>query len=449
MNLTFEEAAIAAGGKCSLKGKKISRVVIDNRKAVKNSLFFAIKGENRDGHDYAAAALKAGAAAVVCSRRVKGLPPEKAIFVKDTKAAFLAAAKYYAMKFPALKKCGVTGSNGKTTVKEMTAAILREKFKAAVLKSEKSYNNYAGVPLTLFKIRKKHRVLVLEAGMNHRGEIKGLVSGLGLDAALITNIGASHIGMTGSKRATALAKAEIFSGVKTGGYAVINAGDKYAGVLRAKARGLRVKTFGLRGKADVKAGFSAGSGELWVFDRKNRMRARLKGAYQAENAAAAAALAVLFGAGKAHVKEGLERFSMKGMLRWDEYRKNGALIIKDCYNANPDSFEAAINVLRDGRYSGIIMVTGDMLELGKYSPSSHEELGKSIAELAPEALLILGKMAAHVRRGFIKKAGKAAGAKVMVFKDKALLKKRLGVIAGKNKTVFIKGSRANRLEEVI
>jgi len=427
----------------SFKGHdvKAAGITADTRNIKKNYVFVAIKGEKNDGHDFAAEAARKGAIACITEKKIKGVP---CIIVDDTKEAIMNLGRYYAAKFNNLKTAAVTGSNGKTTTKELLGAFLQEVF--VTKKSEKSFNNYLGVPLTLFGLESETRALVLEMGMNHKGEISKLAQLTPLDAAIITNIGRAHIGNMGSQTKIAEAKAEIFEGLRKGGTAVLNGDDRYYKFLSNKA-GNKVVSFGMTAKADYRISSVKESVTGTKFSlNKVQMSTKLKGIHNIYNIAAAAAAAGVLGVDLSKVKKALTAFSMQGLMRFEEIKLKGASVINDSYNANPDSYAASLMALKQMKRKNLVIVSGDMLELGKDSPAMHREIGAKIAQIKPSALLIYGRFARDVEKGYVKGSGKK---KAVCFTDRQELKQALVPYLKKGNTVFLKGSRGNKLEEII
>jgi UDP-N-acetylmuramoyl-tripeptide--D-alanyl-D-alanine ligase len=428
---------------------KVRGISIDSRTIAAGEVFIAIKGDRTDGHKYVHDAVRRGAAAVIAERG------QADIIVKDTSDAMLMLAKYYAAKFKKTKIAAITGSNGKTTTKEMLAEMLGECFgRARVLKSEKSFNNHVGVPLTVFKMHGSLRSAVLEMGMNNPGEIARLAKAVKIDTVIITNIGTSHIGRLKSMANIAKAKAEIFGGASRGGYAVLPADDSYYPYLekKARARGLKIMSFGLGKNAKVRAEIikTGGSGTVFTLShggKKTELEMGVKGTHNVYDAAAAAAAALTLGADIASIRLALPKFKMQGSLRFDEKTIRGIRIIEDCYNANPDSFKAGLETLRSMGLRSIIVVSGDMLELGARSAKYHAEIGAMIARLGVKKLLVYGKYAGALISGFVKAGGSRAAA--AAFSDKDKMARALKEAARPGDTVYVKGSRGNKLEDII
>jgi UDP-N-acetylmuramoyl-tripeptide--D-alanyl-D-alanine ligase len=449
MNLSLNEIYRLFGKAPVKKDAWIKAVSTDSRTVKTGELFIAIKGPRIDGHEFIKDAVKKGAVEIIASSGKTG------ILVKDTTAAMLLLARYYAAKFKNAKIAAITGSNGKTTTKEMLAAMLCEALgKKRVLSSEKSFNNHIGVPLTVFKMKTGLRAGIFEMGMNNLGEISRLAAVLNIDTAVITNVGTSHIGRLKNTANIAKAKAEIFEGVAKGGRVVLNADDKYFNVLAKKAmsRGIKVISFGLGKNADVYAEVvkTGGSGTVFMLSadgRKEEMEMKLKGTHNVYNAAAAAAAALDMGAGIDDVKSALKKLTMGGSLRFDEKTIRGIRVIEDCYNANPDSFKAGLETLRSMDMHSLIIVSGDMLELGAASGKYHAVIGAMIARLGVRKLMVFGRYAGYVIKGYVKAGGSRHTASA--YKNKKKMAADLKAFAKPGDTVYVKGSRGNKLEEVI
>lgn len=441
MNLMLSE--IYSFLKKEFTGKDVSvrGISIDSRTIRRGEVFIAIKGEKMDGHDYIGSALNRGAAAALSEKQTGS---SRVITVKDTKRAMLELSHYYLRKFDGAFRAAVTGSNGKTTVKEICAVFLSRRHRT--VKSEKSYNNYVGVPLTLFKMERNTGALVAEAGMNHKGEIESLVKGAGFDAVAVTNTGTAHIGNLGSEKNIALAKAEILKGLKKGGVLVINAGGKYTPLI-TKMHGGRVVMFGIGVKADFRAENIRLKPDGSEFDVNGvKFVSRLPGTHNISNVLCAAALASEAGVGLKECAKALKNFRMKGMMRFESFKAGGYTVINDAYNANPDSFKAAIELLKTMGLKDLYMITGEMKELGRIAASAHTELGRQIADIEIKGLFCFGGFREKVRAGYLKEGGEAP---VFTCDDRAKLAREISNTAQKGAVLFFKGSRSNRLEEVI
>ncbi len=453
------EAARACGGRLLGVGggnPEFGGVSTDSRSIVAGELFIALRGENFDGHDFVRQVIEQGATgALVDETWLAQQGPDLAlplIGVADTRLALGTLAAVWRRRFP-IPLIGVTGSNGKTTVKEMCAAILREQVRLdgfdpalAVLATTGNLNNDIGVPLMLLRLRPAHRAAVIEMGMNHPGEIDYLTRIAAPTVALVNNAQRAHLEGLGSLAGVARAKGEIFNGLPRDGAAVINADDAQAGLWRelAGAAGIaRVIGFGIEQEAEVRATCQplAFGSRLVVATPQGALDIELKvpGLHNARNALAAAAATLAAGASLAAVSAGLAGYAgVKGRLQ-RRAAENGALLIDDTYNANPDSMRAAIDVLAalPGKK---IFVLGDMGEVGAQSGQFHDEIGGYAKSMGVDRLLALGEHAAAAVRNF--------GAGATHFKNAAALVEALRPQLDANTTVLVKGSRFMRMERV-
>jgi UDP-N-acetylmuramoyl-tripeptide--D-alanyl-D-alanine ligase len=405
-------------------------------------LFIALAGERFDAHDFLDQATTAGAAALLVADAGKlpaGIP---AVVVDDTRLALgrLAAAWRASFTLPVI---AVTGSNGKTTTKEMIAAILKAAFGAAVLSTRGNLNNDIGLPLTLLGLRASHRAAVIEMGMNHPGEIAYLAPIGSPTVALITNAQRAHLEGMGDLDEVAREKGSIFSGLPADGIAVINADDVYADFWRSMAGRRTVRTFSIDGAADVTGSVRQHGLEIGLDlvspEGLATLTLRIPGRHNARNAVAAAAACLAAGVPLAAVAEGLEAFSgVKGRLQ-RRAGKQGAEILDDTYNANPDSVRAGIDVLAStiGRK---LLVLGDMGEIGEASGQYHDEIGGYAKSQGVDRLFALGDQAQLAVRNF----GEGARHYCNVDKLIAAVDKELGP----ETTVLVKGSRFMKMERV-
>ncbi len=446
MMMTLHEAAhaIAAGAQGADAG--FSGVSTDSRTIAAGELFVALKGENFDGHAYVSEVLARGAAGALVSQEfAAGHPDLPLISVTDTRLALGALAAQWRGRF-AIPLIGITGSNGKTTVKEMCAAILRAQHGSAdaVLATVGNLNNDIGLPLTLLKLRASHRAAVIEMGMNHAGEIDYLTLLAQPSVALVNNAQRAHLEGLGSVQDVALAKGEIFAGLPADGVAVFNADDAQVEIWCELARDRRRLTFGIDQAADVRgqfAGHGLGS-DLALTTPWGAFKVTLAvpGLHNARNACAAAAATLAAGASVAAVREGLAGFAgVKGRLQRRAGRK-GALVVDDSYNANPDSMRAAIDVLAavPGKR---IFVMGDMGEAGAAAGQFHDEVGGYAKSHGIDRLFCLGEMSVAAARNF------GEGGQHFPRLDELL--RTLQSELGPQTTVLVKGSRFMRMERVV
>jgi UDP-N-acetylmuramoyl-tripeptide--D-alanyl-D-alanine ligase len=446
--MDLAEAARAVGGALRGEDVRFDAVSTDSRALRRGSLFVALRGERFDGHDFVAAAAGAGAAAALVDAAWAGAhadAPLPLVVADDARAALGRLAAAWRSRFP-IPLVALTGSNGKTTVKEMLASILREASgnPDAVLATQGNLNNDIGVPLMLLRLRGHHRFAVIEMGMNHAGEIAYLTRLARPTVALVTNAGQAHVEHLGSVEAVARAKGEIFESLRPEGTAVLNADDAHASLWRERVADHRVVDFGLDRPAAVSAAVTllADGAELDLRLPGGGCRARLSvpGRHNVRNALAAAAAAVALGVAPEAIGRGLTKFhGVAGRLATVTGR-NGARLIDDTYNANPQSMRAALEVLaqRPGRR---LFVMGDMGELGPDAPALHRGIGAAARELGVERLYALGE---HSREA------------VAAFGDGGRWYERIEELLAdiENElapgvTVLVKGSRFMRMERAV
>lgn len=418
-------------------------VSTDSRNVKAGNLFVALDGEHFDGHQFIGQALSGGAVAVMVNAAKAENISAPLVAVADTRRGLgdLAAAWRGQFKLPLI---AVTGSNGKTTVKEMLASICRAASSdKAVLATEGNLNNDIGVPQMLFRLNRDHRFAVIEMGMNHPGEIDYLTKLARPDVALVNNAQTAHLQGLGTVEAVARAKGEIFAGLSKDGVAVINADDPHASLWRSLAGTRRVIDFGLENGA-VSCNYSLrpdGSDlSLRTPAGTASVKLPLPGLHNVRNSLAATAGALALGIGLEQIVAGLEAcHGAKGRLQ----RKagcSGMKVIDDSYNANPGSVRAAIDVLaaQPGRR---IMVLGDMGELGDEAEGMHADIGRYAREKGIETFWTLGVMTRATVEAF--------GADGVNFGDVDALVSALQEKADSDLTVLVKGSRFMRMERVV
>lgn len=433
---------------------EIKGVSIDSRTIQEGELFVAIKGDRFDGHDFVPAVLQKGAWGALVERsmletRYASLGGLKNVLpVEDTLYALQEMAYMHRRKF-SFPVVGITGSNGKTTTKEMIASILKQK--GPVLKNEGNLNNHIGVPLTLLKLNGDHTAAAVEMGMSALGEIDTLARLVGPDVAVITNIGPAHLEFLGTLDTVAQAKSELLDHLKPGGTAVLNADDQYFEMLKKRSSG-RVLSFGIDREADVRATGIRQSRDsadftLEASGAKAQIHLRAVGKHNIYNALAAAAAALATGAPVDAVKKGLDDFMPAGM-RSELREVEGRTVLVDCYNANPASMEAALGALMSLRAGGqAIAVLGDMLELGSASVEAHRAVGAAAARLGADLVITVGPQGKHLTEGAVD-AGMAKDRALIAgshAEAAALLKKH----SRPGDAVLIKGSRGMKMEKVL
>ena len=446
--MTVQEAARALDAEWCGEDAFFTGVSTDSRMVGCGDLFVALKGKKFDGHEFVAVAKKKGAvAAMVCQgsetgNQESGIP---LILVKDTRLGLGQLAAYWRGRFT-VPLVAVTGSNGKTTVKEMIASILRQTAGSAdrVLATEGNLNNDIGVPQMLLRLRAQHAYAVIEMGMNHAGEIAYLTGLARPSVALITNAGTAHLEGLGSVEAVARAKGEVFEGLDQMGVAIINADDPYAPLWRKLAGSRRVVDFGLGAGATVSACYQLNllnsTMTLTLPDGVEEVELQVPGEHNVRNALAAAAATAAMGIGKETIALGLSRFSgVKGRMQ----KKRGlheAMVIDDSYNANPESVRAALAVLAavPGKK---ILVLGDMGELGGNAVVLHERIGEEARLAGVDRLFAVGELSAHTVAKF------GAGARHFERIEELLAEVRTQLTA--DVTVLVKGSRFMQMERVV
>lgn len=439
------EAAQALNAQAVGADVEITSVTTDSRKLAAGCLFVALKGPRFDGHTFAAQALAQGAAAVMVEAGAR-LDVSPALVVDDTRLALGRLAAWHRSRMPA-RLVAITGSNGKTSVKEMVAAILAEEVAAsggteAVLATAGNLNNDIGMPLTLLRLTPAHRYAVIEMGMNHPGEIDYLTRLARPDAALVNNALRAHLLGLGSVDAIARAKGEIYAGLGPDGIALINADDNYADYWRSLNPGRRIMRFGYADGADVRihGGTQAQAYSLDTPAGRINTSLNLPGEHNRRNAAAAAAAALALGASPQAVARGLASYQgTKGRLQVHPCIL-GARLIDDTYNANPDSTLAAIQVLAE--HAGTrILVLGDMGELGPEAEALHREVGEKAKAAGIDRMLCLGELSIHAVQGF--------GEGAMHFERIEELLAEIECALGPEVTVLVKGSRFMKMERVV
>ncbi len=442
MKRLLSEFAKACGGTLIGADRAYGNVSSDTRTIAAGDLFIALHGPRFNGNDFVAAAQAAGAAAAVVDR--PGGEGVARILVADTQSALTRAGGEWRRRF-AHPLVAVAGSNGKTTVKEMIAAILGTA--GPTLSTRGNFNNHIGVPLTLLRLTDDHRFAVIEVGANHPGEVAALNEIVQPDVGIVTNAGAEHLEGFGSLEGVARAEGELFAGLGPRATAVINADDEFAPLWRGMAPGAQA-SFGIRASADYRATDIEpsvdGQGFLTRFALiapagRAQIELRLAGMHNVLNATGAAAAAMTAGATLEQVRAGLAGMrAVAGRLQFKLAR--GAWIIDDSYNANPSSMHAAIDVLA-GLTGRRWLVIGDMGELGDHAERSHVELGRYAREHGVDRLFATGPLSALAVEAF--------GAGAQWFPDTTALAAALEPQLAADVRILIKGSRMNRLERVV
>jgi UDP-N-acetylmuramoyl-tripeptide--D-alanyl-D-alanine ligase len=437
--MSLQDAASMVEGKASGGNPGFTGVSTDTRTVRAGELFVALRGEKFDGHDFLDQAKKSGAVAAMVDRKLRGKAPLPVVVVDDTKLALGAMAKGWRSRFaPVL--IAVTGSNGKTTVKEMLAAILRRNAgNDAVLATAGNLNNDIGLPLTLLRLRDEHRWCAIELGMNHKGEIAYLADIAQPTVALVNNAQREHLEFMNSVDEVAAENASVYDAVPQHGVAVVNADDAHAAVFRKAAGKRRVIDFGLESKALVSGRHTLKglTSEIDIRTPAGEAHATLAipGVHNVRNALAAAACAHAAGIGMKIIGEGLSAFRPYTGRLQIKTAIGGATVIDDTYNANPDSVRAAIDVLA-ACPAPTVLVLGDMGEVGEKGSEFHREVGAYARARKVTHLLALGEATRHAVEAF--------GDGGRHFDTLEAL-----VASIQGRSILVKGSRFMRMERVI
>ncbi len=450
--LTLNQIALAVHGRLKGAGidgeSTVTELCTDSRKIKKGCLFLPLVGETFDGHDYIAASLEMGAAGCITAREVEDpLPGKFYIQVEDTQDALRDLATFYRRMFP-IPVVAVTGSVGKTTTKDMVAAVLGEKYR--VLKTDGNFNNNIGLPLTVLRLNRSHQVAVLEMGMNHFGEIDYLTRIARPDVAIITNIGDAHIENMGSRENTLKAKSEIFNGMTSLGKVVLNGDDP---LLRT-----------LEGKLEQEITWCGGGENCpWrITDLQEHWQDHMEcvlhtpttswdqtipglGSHMIYPATMAAAVGRMFGVTDEQIRRGILEFEPTKMRMAILHRGNNITILNDTYNANPQSMRAAVDILAKQACDYRIAVLGDMLELGDLGPGLHEGVGRFLGQVGIDCLVTVGKLGECIADG-----AESAGCKeIYRCANQAEAQIALAAVLRPGSTILVKASRGMKFEHLV
>jgi UDP-N-acetylmuramoyl-tripeptide--D-alanyl-D-alanine ligase len=443
MLLTSTFLAAACGAQVSGPQRTFDSVVTDSRMSCEGGLFVALRGENFDGNQYVAQAIAAGARGVLVSSKVTLNSDVCVLTVDDTLLALQAMARAHRARFTG-HVVGITGSNGKTTTKQLAASVLRAHFgESTVLATEGSLNNHFGVPLTLLRLTAQHRAAVIEMGMNHFNEISLLTRIAQPHVAVITNAAPAHLEGVGSMMGVAKAKGEIFEGLVPSGVAVINADDEYNAYWRVVAREFTQYEFGVASRGHVTGVLDTSAPFEIVWrgtDHPVVVNLPLRGTHNRMNALAVAAVARALDIPNSALKQGLESANNVAGRLTELTLGSGVTVLDDSYNANPASMRAAAHVLCDAP-SPRVLVLGDMAELGANSAALHRQLAVYIAALPIDRVLTCGAKFAAVNDAF---EGKATS-----FTDVASLGAELGASATAGTTILVKGANSMQMWRVL
>ncbi len=437
--MRLSQAAEIVNGALHGEDAVFNDVSKDTRSIRRGDLYIAIKGERFDGHAFVEQAQQAGAAGALVQQQQNVALPQ--IDVPDTLAALGKLAASWRQRFDGVL-IGLTGSNGKTTVKEMCRHILQQHAnEQAVLATEGNLNNDIGMPLTLLKLRPHHRYAVIEMGANHMGEIDYLTHIAQPDIAILNNAGPAHLQGFGSVENVAAAKAEIFHGLRKGGAAIINLDEHFATMWLQQCSGKNVVTFSYGNEqADVFVREQGGAMQICTASEAHALKLTVPGKHNVMNALAAAAACLSAGVRLADIASALNRFeNIAGRLRVMTL-PNGATLLDDTYNANPMSVKAGIDVLT-AKGGDSMLVLGDMGELGADAQSLHAEVGRYAKDAGVQQLFAVGELS--------RAAADAFGAGAQWFADKPQLAAALTQCLRADTVVLVKGSRAMQMETLI
>jgi len=444
MQMNVSDIAAATAAEWMGKDIELEAVSIDTRSLNKGDLYIAIKGERFDGHDFIDTAIQAGAAAVMVMRPMTVDVPQ--IVVKDTREALADLAKAWRRRL-SLKVVGITGSNGKTSVKEMTASLLKQA--GHVLYTYGNLNNDLGVPLTLLRITEQHDYAVVEMGANHAGEIAFTSQLTQPDVALLNNAGPAHLEGFGSLQGVAKAKGELIDSLADDGVAVLNRDDAFFDYWRQRAGARKVLSFGLHETADVRALNIRQRVDNGRFVTDFTMKTEyfempvtlaLAGEHNVRNALAASAAVMALGLDAERIQHGLADVQPVGGRLTPLTHRAGGLLLDDSYNANPASIEAALNVLiqKDGEPW---VVLGALGEMGEDSPDIHRKLGALMKTMGIEKLFATGADAEYAVRAF--------GSGGAFFQSQQTLIETVQQTLTAEANILVKGSRAQQMEKVV
>lgn len=422
-------------------------VSTDSRKMKEGLLFVALKGENCNGESFAIDAVKKGAAAVLVSKTAKRIPESVVLKVDDTLEAYRQIAGSWRNRFN-IPVIAVTGSNGKTTTKDLTAAALSGL--GHVQKTSGNFNNEIGVPMTLLELNDKHNAAVVEIGMRGLGQIESLAEVVRPTIGIVTNVSEAHIELLGSLENIAKAKGELVTAIPAGGTIILNADNRYTAAMKNFAgEGVNVITYGLEQPADVTArdvliGSVSTEFTLTYRGQDFDFEIPMLGRYNVSNALGAIAVGLLLGLSVEEIQRGISTLTTTKM-RFEVIRRDGLTIVNDAYNASPASMRVAIKTASE-IYSGrLIAVLGDMLELGDISEAVHREIGAELVENKFDTLITLGELGKFIAAG----ARDAGLQNVYTFDTHEDVAKKIIEIVREGDTILFKASHVMHMDKII
>lgn len=447
-NITLTEILRATGAKTNFSGEIIfSDVTTDSRKISENVLFVALKGEKFNGEDFAEDSLKNGAAAVLVSNSAKNISSDRVLRVDDTLTAYQKISKIWRDRFK-IPVVAITGSNGKTTTKDLTAAALSSL--GEIQKTSANFNNEIGVPLTLLGISEKNRAAVVEIGMRGLGQIENLAKIVQPNIGIVTNVNETHIEILGSIENIAKAKGELVEAIPEGGTVILNADNKFTEEMKKFAKnGVKIFTYGLENSADFMAENILVKESSTEFNLKYdgkifNFEVPVIGRHNVSNSLAAIAAGVSLGISLKNIQKGFSTLATTKM-RFEVIRRDGVTIVNDAYNASPASMRAAIQTVAEIYENRKIAVLGDMLELGEISEKVHREVGAELAKNNFEILVTYGELGKFIADG-----AKNAGLKnIFVTTTHEDAAKKILEIMQKDDVILFKASHGMHFEKII
>lgn len=444
---TVEEICLATGGSVYKLGSedKFTGICTDTRKVDPHDLFISLVGEKFDGHDFIEQAMAKGASGIITSRLDIVIPPNMTvILVNDTLQALQKLAWFHRKRFN-IPIVAITGSNGKTTTKDMVAAVLGSKLN--VLKTAGNFNNEIGLPLTLLQLTADHEVAVVEMGMRGKGQIKELANIALPTIAVITNVSETHIELLGSIENIAAAKAELLEDIPERGLTILNADDQYVQAM-AKQVASRVTLFGLEQgnlrAENIQTDVQGMNFQCCVNQERILLSIPTVGKHNVYNALAAIAVGLEMGLNFDEIRFGLSQFNASPM-RLHIQQMGDYVVINDAYNASPMSMLAAIDTLVQVATKRRVVVLGDMLELGDIGVEAHRQIGEKLTKCNVEVVVTVGELARHIA----KEASEGGIKQVISCTNHEEAEQALQDMLTPGDTILIKGSRGMKMENMV
>lgn len=445
---SLEDICKAVNGKvANVASERFSGVTTDTRKVKPGDMFIALQGEHFDGHDFVLQAITNGASGVIV-RNSNYVPSESkvsVVVVADTLKALQDLARFHRMRFD-IPIIAITGSNGKTTTKDMIAAVLTSKY--SVLKTEANYNNEIGLPLTLLNLNSDHEVAIVEMGMRGLGQIRELTNIAMPNIAVITNVGETHMELLGSIENIAIAKGELVDAIPSNGLVVLNADNKYVRNMKEKTIA-KVLCYGIEEECETSAFNIRQDDRGTTFSVRNENHIYevvlpALGRHNVYNALAAITIGFSLNLRIEDINYGFSKFVASDM-RLSIVKLANYTVINDAYNASPLSTEAAIDTLMQIAKERKVAVLGDMLELGEFAVEAHRKVGYKLAELGFDVVVTVGELSRHIAQAASEGGCKYTKACATHEEAKLALDEYLQA----NDTILLKGSRGMRMEKIL